>query len=300
MSKIFWGVLTLGVLVAIVAGNNSTSGPGPNTAMTCKVGKPSPGHYYSKVDDAEFRTGPGSNYPMVVNARATQISGKTQYQTLATDVVLEGICATDDWLQGKIIEADGSPVDWETGWVPKRLMTTSMTADQAAGLWWVVDKFPDIGADPSSVPAWEKKIMHDGALMVLKDNKDCGAIYVGYPDARRRHAYYTVECTGHGGFKVKFTAKDVRTGKSFAPPEPFSQDVSNQMCQEAILRAATHPSTVNFHIFGLTEAVDPETGDRKILREFDAKNGFGLELNYAALCVVKPTGKIGVSIRETR
>jgi len=298
MNKIFWGVAALGVFI-IVAMNNTNSTTTGATAQ-CEVGRPSSGRFYPKADETEFRTGPGANFPMVANAAAPRADGKTEYRTLDRDVVLNGLCTTGEWLQAKIVAADGSPVDWETGWVPTRLVTTTLTPDQAAGLWWDVNKYPDMGAEPSSVPMWEKNLMHDGALKVLKDNKNCDAIYAGYTDGRKRHASYTVECSGHGGFKVQFTASDVRSGKSFTPPEPFSSELSNEMCREAILGAANHPSTVNFHIFGTNQAVDMKTGERKILREFDAKNGFGLELNYAALCVVSPTGRLKLAINETR
>jgi len=302
MDKLIWVAAGLGAFIVIAMGNNSATTPGANTATKCDVGNPSPGRFYPKVE-AEFRTGPGTNYPMVVNAAGPKSDGKSENRTVDPQYVLEGICATNEWLQAKIVEADGMPEAWETGWVPKRLVTTTLTAEHAAGLWWNVEKMPDFWGEHPHISSSEIRTMHDGALKVLKDNKNCGSIAVGYPDDKRRHTY-DVECNGNentnGSFVVRFTENDLRSGKSFAPPEAFPSELSNQMCQEEILRAATHPSTVNFHIFGLTQAVNAETGERKILREFDAKNGFGLELNYAALCVIKPSGKITVAINETR
>jgi hypothetical protein len=290
--RIFWGVLAIFVVYLVMTRDNSTTAPQTNVTMKCEFGKPSPGRFFPTIGEVDLRAGPGMQYPKVVNVVGTKAFGSTQYRTAEKDEVLEGKCSTGEWLQAKVVEADGSPVDWETGWVPKKVLTTTMTGDHAAGLWWDVDEDTDV---PSSI----KKLAHDGALKVLKDNPNCGSINHGARDLKKKNSF-SVDCNGHGGFSVQFAARDVSSGKSFAPPTPFPSDRANEMCQEAIYRASTHPSTVNLHMFGFVQGVDPGTSDRKILQEFDAKNGFGLELNYAASCVITPDGKISFGVSETR
>jgi hypothetical protein len=71
------------------------------------------------------------------------------------------------------------------------------------------------------------------------------------------------------------------------------------MCDDGILKAAAHPSTVEFHhITGYSTSVPG--GNREIIQRFDAKNGYNLKLTYDAHCIITPGGRISVSVSEVR
>jgi hypothetical protein len=57
----------------------------------CEQGTPVSGRIYVKGDEINFRTVPGTNYDSVVNQRATQVLGTTEYRKLSPSYVLEAV-----------------------------------------------------------------------------------------------------------------------------------------------------------------------------------------------------------------
>lgn len=103
------------------------------------------------------------------------------------------------------------------------------------------------------------------------------------------------------------TAETVLFGKheglGVAPlqsPAPFNETVSGWLCEDAIRRHVSHPSTINFH--SITDYARPDAmsdGVRVIWQTFTAKNDDGLELSYRARCEVSPDGHLdGIVINE--
>jgi hypothetical protein len=71
-----------------------------------------------------------------------------------------------------------------------------------------------------------------------------------------------------------------------------------RQCEAGIRASVNNPSTVDIHRFtgfGNDVAAD---GTRRITQTFSAKNGFGLEQTYDALCLLKPDGKFDIKIVE--
>ncbi|MBC7101791.1 MAG: hypothetical protein H5U13_00990 [Parvibaculum sp.] len=260
---------------------------------SCEVGEPSHGKLYVKSNDVNFRTGPGTNYDRVINERATSVLGRTIYRTLWTTAVLEARCETADWIKGDIVEADGKPVFWESGWVLKKFIAREMSDDQAAGLLW------DIDAEPELTVA-DKKILLQGARKVLKDEPNCASIYTGYYSEKKRGSYY-VTCNAKNGkepFNVWFSSDEIASNSKLGIPVAYPEQPSRVACEQEILGQATYPSTVSFHrILGYATTVH-NNGNRTIIQEFSAKNGFGLDLEYHARCLVLPSGKIELSMTE--
>ncbi len=267
---------------------------GPATA-TCEQGTPVSGRFYLKGEDINFRTGPGTKYNSVVNQRATEVLGQTEYRTLWPTMVLEGLCETDEWLEGHITEADGQPVDWETGWVHKKFVTGNSSADTQAGLIWNIDGELDFTDD-------EKKLVKRGALKVLQDEKNCENIYTGYRSDTRKGAYYVTCNAKNGGqpFNVWFTPTEVNAGGTLAVPKAYPEAPSRQACGRAIEARVSHPSTLDVHhILGYATQVH-NNGNRTVIQEFTAKNSFGLELKHRARCLIQPNGSLEITITEVQ
>jgi hypothetical protein len=293
------GVAIAGLIAACddKGGNTSTEDTATNgspTPAVCEFGAAVSGRYYPTSDEIEMRKGPGTRYGKVVNERATSVVGQTVYQTLSTTQVFEGHCVSDKWLEGKIVESGGSPVDWDSGWVLKQFLSSKMSDDQAAGLWWNISSETDFSER-------EKKILRLAALKVLRDNPNCSKVVDGY--SATEEGSYFVTCMPRDGdkyFNVTFTLNDVTAGHTLTSPKPFPEAASRKLCEGAILGATTHPSTVEFYqITGYT-TTEAANGNREIIQRFDAKNGFNLKLTYDARCLIMPSGKVEVAINEAR
>jgi hypothetical protein len=263
---------------------------------TCEQGTPVSGRFYVKGDEINFRTGPGTNYNSVVNQRATQVLGTTEYRKLSPAYMLEGLCETDEWLEAHITEVDGHPVDWgETGWVHKQFVTQNASAEVQAGLIWDIDNESDFTDE-------EKTLVKRGALEVLKDENNCESIYTGYRSGSRKGAYYVTCNAKNGGepFNVWFSAADVEAGGTLTAPKAYPEAPSRQACEKAIEARVSHPSTLDIHHFLGYATKVANNSNRIVIQEFTAKNSFGLELKHRARCLIQPNGSLEITITEVQ
>ncbi len=269
------------------------SGGAPASVAACQTGRPVEGRFYVKGREVDFRTGPGGEYSSVVNRRATEVLGSTEFRTLWPSMVLKGHCETDEWIEVSIVEADGSPVKWETGWVHKQFVAGQPSDEIRMGLLWDVD-------DEASFNSEEKEIVKRGALKVLRDEKNCLQIITGYRSGSRKGAYYVTCDAKNGGppFNVWFTPEAVAAGQQLGVPESYTEAKSRDACEQAIKRKVSHPSTLQIHrVFGYATEVH-NNGNRTVVQEFTAKNSFGLELKHQARCLIRPNGSLDISILE--
>ncbi|MDN7124522.1 hypothetical protein J6I90_06475 [Pseudidiomarina sp. 1APP75-32.1] len=262
---------------------------------SCAQGQQISGKYYISGSDVNFRQGPSTESKQVVNEKATQVLGSTQYRTLWKSNVLQGYCETNEWLYGEIIEADGGPVDWGTGWVHKDFITDKPSDDYLTGLLW------DIGSE-DAFNAQEKALIRKGALKVLAEEPACKNVITGYRSADRPGAYF-VTCTNEDGeahFNVWFTPEQLASGESLALPEPHPEELSRLTCIEMIKRSVNHPSTLDIHEFIGYATVVYTDRSRRVFQRFSAKNSFDLELEYMAHCDFKPDGEFDFAVNEVR
>lgn len=304
-------IKTLGVIVVFLIVIGIFAGPDEETTTTettktqsvqqarapvnCDYGTPVSGRFFVKGREINFRSGPGTNHSLVINQKATQVLGKTQYRTLWPSMVLEGLCETDEWLQASIIEADGSPVNWETGWVYKQFVTGSASPDKQAGLLW------DIEGEKGFTDE-EKALVKRGALKVLEDEPNCAKITTGYRSGSRKGAYYVTCIAKNNGppFNVWFTPSDVETGSTLGVPKAYPEESSRRACEKAIEARVTHPSTLDIHhIMGYATQVH-NNGNRTVIQEFTAKNSFGLEIKHRARCLIQPDGSLEITLTEVQ
>jgi hypothetical protein len=212
------------------------------SARSCALGTPVSGRVFVGAKVAPMMKGPGRNTGRVINERASEILHRPDYRELSLDYDLESICELPEWIMVKIVGADGSKVDWETGWVEKRFLTTTvvLTDDQKRGLYWNISADSEVGARDKQ---WVKK----GALKALVDDKKCVRINGGAQDYERP-GYYFVTCGGKSiadGYNVFFRKEDVESNKSFKAPEAFDEQASRKNCETAIRQQVKHSSTLD-------------------------------------------------------
>lgn len=298
--KLFAGLVVLLLIVGHFSKDDAPGGtqsqtavPSVQPAYSCDIGTPTEAKYFIEKKETSFYLSPDKSKGKVVNPRASEILKRTEYRTLWPEMVLQGLCETPDWLQAKIVEADGEPVDWETGWVEKNKVHTSASSDYTAGLIWDVNGESDFSAK-------EKTMVKEGALKVLRDEPNCLKITTGYRSGSKKGQYYVTCSAKNGGepFNVWFSPDDVKTDQKLAIPAAFNESASKQMCIDAIKSRVNHPSTLDIHsITGYGTRV-ANNGNREVIQTFSAKNSFGLELKHRARCLIMPNGDLEITITE--
>jgi len=296
-----WSALILSVVAGCSQDSGSNASPandesGPQLAsQSCETGTSTNARYYVEREETPFYVAPDKNSDKVINSRASEVLGRTEYRTLWPEMVLQGLCETPQWLQAKIVEADGQPVDWETGWVELSLVKANASSEYNSGLIWNVDGETDFSAE-------ERKLIKEGALKVLRDEPNCLKITTGYWSESRKGQVY-VTCTPKNDaepFNVWFSLDDVKSGRNLAAPTAFDEARSRQLCVDAIRSRVNHPSILDIHtITGYGTRV-ANNGNREVIQSFSAKNSFGLELEYRARCLVTPSGKLEIAVTEER
>jgi hypothetical protein len=292
-----WAAILIVLFLAIAAiTNRGSTDAGKTVAQSgtrCDQGTPISGRYYVTRLNVNFRKGPGTEYDRVVNAKATQVLGSTDYRTLNPVMLLEGLCATEGWIQAKIVEADGKPVNWESGWVARQFVTNSPSAEMTAGLIWGVEGYDDLTAE-------EKAILKRAALKVLRDEPKCAKVIHGHRDTFKKGGYYIscVSSVDAHNFNIFFSRQDLEAGAKIGIPESFDEAASRRGCVKAIKDRISHPSTLTVHsIMGYATKVH-DNGARTIIQDFTASNGFGLAVRYRARCLIDPDGSLEIAIVE--
>jgi hypothetical protein len=70
-----------------------------------------------------------------------------------------------------------------------------------------------------------------------------------------------------------------------APPPERASTAEIQTCAERIRQSASHPSTVVLHlVLGTSSDKLGPGGTSRVKMNFEAKNSFGLEMEYQAIC----------------
>jgi hypothetical protein len=297
--KIFAGVVVLLIIISKCTKNDAPNSTPQQSTITvpvvraCETGNPTEARYFINKKDTPFYLYPDKKKGRVVNARASAALKQNEYRNLWPEMALQGLCETQDWLQAKIVEADGSPVDWESGWVEKSKVHTSSSNEHNAGLIWNIDGESDFTAK-------EKALVKEGALKVLRDEPNCSKITYGDRSTSKKGEYF-VTCdarNGGGPLNVWFSPSDVKNNRTLAIPTAFPEAQSRQLCIDAIKNRVNHPSTLNIHsITGYSTRV-ANNGNREVIQTFSAKNSFGLELKNQARCLIMPNGKLEITITE--
>ncbi|HRQ63890.1 MAG TPA: zinc ribbon domain-containing protein [Xanthomonadaceae bacterium] len=78
------------------------------------------------------------------------------------------------------------------------------------------------------------------------------------------------------------------TQQSTTRPSSTVPNAAVQACRDRVRSNANHPSTVSFATFGQSTDAGGPGGGYRVRLDFTAKNSFGLELKFQALCVFAP------------
>jgi hypothetical protein len=294
-------IVVIGGIVWALQSNKTTNNSNTvdfgskKSAHQCAVGTPTSGHVLVNTDDVPLMNGPGLKRGQVLDEKGSEGLSRKIYVTLSPSEDLEAICQSGDWFQVQIVAVNGdTETFWASkiGWVEQRFISRELTSDQQRGLYLNI-------ANNEHVAPEDKEWVRKGALRALTDNKQCKRIDSGHKVAGLvlgidRTGQYRVTCSDRiEPFNVFFSQSDVVSNKSLALPTPYDESASRKMCEEAIRSKVDHPSTVSIHsIMGYVTKTFVGNGRRRIWQDFTAKNTYGLELTYTAVCLISPDGKL--------
>jgi len=98
---------------------------------------------------------------------------------------------------------------------------------------------------------------------------------------------------------MHFGKSDVLAANPLQSPVPFNETVSRWLCEDAIGRRVSHPSTIDFRSVADYAPDAMSDGVRVIWQTFSAKSDDGLERTYRARCEVSPDGHLdSIAINE--
>ena len=140
-----------------------------------------------------------------------------------------------------------------------------------------------------------------GAVHVAESGKCDVVDYGDISDNRgtRDVAYFFYDCLN--GKRVYLSESDIRAKRAVRTQEELAvgNATAREMCETMIRREAAHPSTVEFHPFlGTAVHRAATTGNVVVTMDFEAKNSFGVELEFTGRCIIPPQGRPEVSIVE--
>ncbi|MDP2227590.1 MAG: hypothetical protein Q8J78_08955, partial [Moraxellaceae bacterium] len=100
---------------------------------------------------------------------------------------------------------------------------------------------------------------------------------------------FFVTCgSGQNAFNVWFSKSDIEQNAPVAVISHVNKDIAIDKCKKAILEKIFHPSTADFNL--RPDIRETPNGNTIVIHTFQAKNSFGLELNFKGHCLLNNKG----------
>jgi hypothetical protein len=251
------------------------------------------------VGEVQFREKPSKSADRVINAKATNILGETQYQQIDGTTMVRELCKQGPWSEVQIVEPDW--LSSHRGWVPSKFLKP-IVKDASGQRVYSEENFV---WDSKSTK--HKKIIIAGVNKVARENKECakidpGTASVSSSKGTTKNPVFFVTCEDASGraFNVFFSSSDVKADKSLLAIKPLDRDRAVQLCEEAAKDAALHPSTVDFSRI-LNLAVQDWAGGRvRVISKFSAQNSLGVELSFDISCLFEGNRMLEALVSESR
>jgi len=138
--------------------------------------------------------------------------------------------------------------------------------------------WPDGSGDRSALV----KVMN----RIMDERRECEALDTGSLVSSKvgGRQEFSVPCfAGKEMLSFDFRSVDAMNGRSFARIEPLDKFAAIDACKSVVLGNATHPSTVEFPTFDY-DFRSGEEGRTQVLMSANAKNAFGLTLEFDVQC----------------
>lgn len=266
-----------------------------NVLPSCIIGVPVDGTV-AVSQTVAVRTEPSEDAEKIVNQRASEAFGQTEYHNIDNSTTVRRLCDNGEWTLMSV----ESPawLDFVKGWVPSSVLRPIMHT--AAGKRVFVED--DFLWDESSNP-YRAEII-EMTNRISTDNSKCGALdpssmALSPSKSKPNDPVFFVTCgEGAGAFNVWFRPSDANGDAKFAAIPPIEETTALQACRDAAIAASLNPLTVGFAILTATYGAHP-SGRADVVSTFTAKNGLGVDLSFKIRCLFDGADLIETSIWQS-
>jgi hypothetical protein len=244
-----------------------------------------------------LREAPSKDAKRIVNQKATDILGETQYQQIDASATVRELCRQGKWSEVQIVEPDW--LSSYRGWVPSKFIRPIQKDKSGVRVYVAQDFIWD-----DKISKWTDTIIA-GVNKVARENSQCSKVdassaYLSGSKGTNQNPVFYVTCRDANDepFNVFFSASDVKTGKNLAAIQPLDHAAAVEACELAARNAATHPSTVVFPKFLDLSVQEWPSGRVRAVSNFTAKNSFDLQLTYDISCLFEGQQATEILIAE--
>lgn len=145
------------------------------------------------------------------------------------------------------------------------------------------------------------KYLREAALLVAESDK-CdmvGDVSMSEDRSTLKNLSFFVDC--NNGERFRLSENDIKNKiKARAASEQnYNEPKLRESCFQALRQSVNFPLELKLHeVMGTASTIDKYTGDLIIRSDFEAKNAFGVEIGYTALCFFSPNGESNIKIIE--
>lgn len=252
------------------------------------------------ADSVNVRSGPGTDYPKLVNKKASAALKGTHYITVDSSTVLFEECTKDGWSWIRVTEPDWLR-ESHRGWISSQFFST--VEDDS-----VKSKIAKAALAPYTKESYPKTIKQFGSRLeeieqfratlaekAIESGK-CDYVYMSELSNNRstlNKLVFWVDC--RNGERIYMTEEQLKAGDSAMTEKERAWDKTEatRACRQGIIDRALLPSKVDIHtILGTSVSESDITHNVVVSMDFDAMNAMGVELPYTAKCYFEP-GRLG-------
>lgn len=173
-------------------------------------------------------------------------------------------------------------------WLVALLFVPSITlAASNDEIYAAMSKSDDYSEHKDEFNAAGVKLVREGACSVADLIE-----YGGFWKSTKRKDGYFIDCKGK---RVDYVLGEI---SSAATITPLQESTATKYCRQSIEEQALHGKP-DYHVLDYATNVFGN-GNVGVTQGFTAKNGFGIELDYRAYCLVMPDGTVEIQSLEEK
>lgn len=250
--------------------------------------------YDVKGKDIDVRTGAGSNYPKVINKRASEIFKETHYVKLDSSIKVMEECIKQDWSKIRVIQPDYLSKSHQ-GWILSKYLKKDNNS------FYTEDDFNFSKEDKKY-----KDTIIKGVNYLSKNHKSCkeyiditSATKSMYKGTKENPVFYVTCGNGESAVNVFFSKDEVKKNSIKKSFTWIKQSTAIDICKSTLKQKLNYPSTADFSIFD-TSVYEAPNGNTRVQFGFSAKNAFNVESKLLGVCLFNVNGLIESSINDKK
>lgn len=246
-----------------------------------------------------LRAGPNMKSEKLINQKATQTFGRTEYLTIESSFTVSEECTQGEWSKVKVLEPTYLK-DSNIGWV-KSSSLRQIKKDSAG-----FTEFVEADFVWNKKTSSHKKTIIAGVNKIHRENSHCKAIDPSSVDislgkGKPTDPVFYVTCRPSGNaFNVFFSKSEIDKGAAMAALNHIDRNRAISLCESHAKSKASHPSSFSFSRVVDLSVNEYPNGRTAVSSSFTVKNSFNLELKHNIRCLFDEIALIEVNIFEVK